>query len=580
MVKTYHEINPRDSLLFVDSAASIGGVWAQERLYSGLKTNNVVGTYEFSDYPMEIDRCGRYGCKEGDHIPGEAVHRYLCDAAEHFNIHQFFRPRCKVQRVVLQDDYSWIVHMIQRTDTGRQEEIHVDARRLVLATGTTSEPYTPAFIGQDQFKRPILHSKQLRAEATLLSSAKRVTVLGGNKSAFDVCYSAAQAGAQVQLVIRSTGGGPSYVWPGKFRWLGHITSIAKISRTRLFACFDPCIWAGADGSGWLRGLLHRTWLGRKTTSLFWHFLTRSIHRVNGYDSHIATAPLKPWTNTFWMGNSLSTHNYEHNWFDLVTQGKIRVHIAEVVKLDEDMVHLSTGDALDTDVLVCCTGWKAAPPISFEPTSLPESLGLPGPRSVAPEMFVRARTNIVTQSPDLQQLPERNITGSTKSREHLPSIKVNIEKSADEHPYQLYRFMVPADDRFLRHRTLAVLGAHLSLHAVAVAQAQALWITAYFLDQVPTIQVGAIDNVMKQRIQQQTILETEFQRIRHPPSAGGSGERYPDLVFESIPYIDMLLQDLGLRVKRKQSWFQEWLTSYEIHDYRGLVEEWKLRWESF
>jgi hypothetical protein len=30
----------------------IRGVWVVERLYPGLKTNNLVGTYEFGDFPM------------------------------------------------------------------------------------------------------------------------------------------------------------------------------------------------------------------------------------------------------------------------------------------------------------------------------------------------------------------------------------------------------------------------------------------------------------------------------------------------------------------------------------------------
>ena len=52
MAKTYLEVNPKDKVQLLDSQASIGGVWAKERLYPGLKTNNMIGTYEFSDFPM------------------------------------------------------------------------------------------------------------------------------------------------------------------------------------------------------------------------------------------------------------------------------------------------------------------------------------------------------------------------------------------------------------------------------------------------------------------------------------------------------------------------------------------------
>jgi len=48
MAKTYLEASPSSRLLILDSASSIGGDWASHRLYPGLKSNNILGTYEFS----------------------------------------------------------------------------------------------------------------------------------------------------------------------------------------------------------------------------------------------------------------------------------------------------------------------------------------------------------------------------------------------------------------------------------------------------------------------------------------------------------------------------------------------------
>ncbi|KAI1145289.1 hypothetical protein F4825DRAFT_444250 [Nemania diffusa] len=45
-------------LIILDEGRSIGGTWAAERLYPGLKTNNVVGSYESSDFPMDLERYG------------------------------------------------------------------------------------------------------------------------------------------------------------------------------------------------------------------------------------------------------------------------------------------------------------------------------------------------------------------------------------------------------------------------------------------------------------------------------------------------------------------------------------------
>ena len=46
---------------------SIGGVWAKERIYPGLRSNNLLGTFELPSYPVHKE----LGVKPGEHIPGE-----------------------------------------------------------------------------------------------------------------------------------------------------------------------------------------------------------------------------------------------------------------------------------------------------------------------------------------------------------------------------------------------------------------------------------------------------------------------------------------------------------------------------
>lgn len=68
------------SLLILDAAPSIGGVWASSRLYPGLKTNSQAGHFEFADYPMLGNP--RYPeVRAGEHIGGDSVRRYLEDYA-------------------------------------------------------------------------------------------------------------------------------------------------------------------------------------------------------------------------------------------------------------------------------------------------------------------------------------------------------------------------------------------------------------------------------------------------------------------------------------------------------------------
>ena len=49
---TFLSVDPFLSLLIIDSKSSVGGVWAKEQLYPGLRANNLQGYYEFSDFPM------------------------------------------------------------------------------------------------------------------------------------------------------------------------------------------------------------------------------------------------------------------------------------------------------------------------------------------------------------------------------------------------------------------------------------------------------------------------------------------------------------------------------------------------
>lgn len=54
---------------------------------------------------------------------------------------------------------------------------------------------------------------------------------------------------------------------------------------------------------------------------------------------------------------------------------------------------------------------------------------------------------------------------------------------------------------------------------------------------------------------------------------GYGHRFPDFIFELVPYLDNLLKDLGLPWKRKRSWLQEVFGAYGPEDYKGLTDEW-------
>ena len=94
----------------------------------------------------------------------------------------------------------------------------------------------------------------------------------------------------------------------------------ELAHTRLLTWFSPCIWGFADGFSAVRRFLHGTVLGRKIVDSFWGILVDDLITLNSYDKHPETKNLKPWSNPFFLGSSLSILNYETNFFDLVRNG--------------------------------------------------------------------------------------------------------------------------------------------------------------------------------------------------------------------------------------------------------------------
>lgn len=130
-------------------------------------------------------------------------------------------------------------------------------------------------------------------------------------------------------------------------------------------------------------------------------------------------------------------------------------------------------------------------------------------------------------------------------------------------FQLYRFIVPP--ALAHERTIVFQGCLQTICTVMVNQAQALWSTAYFDGKID------LDNKTEQEMKDEALLYARFSKWRSP---GGYGSRYPDFAFDSIPYIDWLLKDLGINTARKGGFFSEMFDPYVAPDYKGIWNEYK------
>ncbi|KAK6850106.1 flavin-binding monooxygenase-like family protein [Apiospora arundinis] len=137
---------------------------------------------------------------------------------------------------------------------------------------------------------------------------------------------------------------------------------------------------------------------------------------------------------------------------------------------------------------------------------------------------------------------------------------------------LHHFIAPPSERFLRTRDVAFTGIISNFSNSITAHLQGLWISAYFsgsLAQDPAACAGNSKEL--EQLRYKTVLYNRFGRWRYPTDWGSKN---PNFIFDAVPYLDLLLRDLGLSVHRKQGTLAEWTDPYGPEDYRNVNEEWQ------
>lgn len=359
--------------------------------------------------------------------------------------------------------------------------------------------------------------------------------------------------------------------------------LEKLVNTRLLTWFSPCIWGFADGYTGIRRFWHETGIGRAITRGFWWVLGNDVVTLNKYDKHPETKKLMPWTDSFFSGTSFSILNYDTNFFDIITNGIVKIHIADIIRLSPSTVHLSDGTSFESELLLCVTGWNHVPPLTFLPKGIEKELGLPHVPSNdepiwKPSLLHKADNEILTRFPRLRDQPKSARKFVPLAQAEGLSTRLQDEVDPTNHtrltPYILHRFMVPPSSKFLATRDIAFAGFATNFSTATSDYIQALWISAFFDGEVaaPKPGDGKYAEFVK-KLQYDTLLHSRFGRWRYP---AGRGSQLPDFVFDAVPYFDLLLGDLGLNMHRKKGWFAEAVEPYGPADYRNLISEWVAR----
>lgn len=354
---------------------------------------------------------------------------------------------------------------------------------------------------------------------------------------------------------------PPYVTPAK-RWL------EKLVHTRLLTLLSPCIWGHFDGYSRIRSFLHGTAIGRALVNTFWGILGNDVKTLNKYSSHPELAKLTPWNDAFFVGASgISILNYDTDFFELIRNGTVSIHIADIEGLAPKTVLLSKGVQLKVDAMICATGWKRHVPLDFLPKDL--DLGLPRPTPTNGELSLhaeQANSEILSRFPRLKQRPDPRpkYVPLTESKAISDPELAPPEETFE--PFQHYRFMVPPST--IRDRNIAFVGFQLTISSTIMAQAQGLWVTAYFSGRDDAVAIPADE----EKVKYEAVLHNRFGRWRYPEGFGV----VPDFAFDAVPYLDMVLTDLGVECHRKRGVLSDLFGAYGPEDYRGIVGEWMAR----
>ncbi|KIX06856.1 uncharacterized protein Z518_04832 [Rhinocladiella mackenziei CBS 650.93] len=422
---TWLKFSPDSNVIIFESDTELGGAWSRNRVYPTLTTQTPVGMLEYSCFPMEQPEKTFYGLFSGEHS---------CEYLEAFALSMKFSGKSLKERV----RFSSLVTKAQRRE-GMWEVHTVDGlqarcRKLIVATGATSIPHLPELLNQPQ-PVPVVHSRDLARNAEFLSSdeVQHVVVIGGSKSSFDAVYMLIQAGKSVSWIIRPGGHGPGLLaapeGAGPFRNSNEILSLRLISKT------SPCVFE--PGDRWVR-FFHRWRLGRWISNAIWSHVDSQWKGPAKYDRSQNMSKLKPDRSAFWGSDNVGVRNTVDLWD---TVAKAKIYRDEVVRINEKSAVLSSGEMLDCDAVVACTGWDLSYPMFSKEDAL--ALGLPmSVRDVPPEN-VEKWNSLAAESPvpvHCSQIQSLRAVAYLTNELKLPPVERRREEVASRIAWRRRRYL--------------------------------------------------------------------------------------------------------------------------------------------
>ncbi|KAG4427894.1 hypothetical protein IFR05_016625 [Cadophora sp. M221] len=570
--KTYLQIRPDISLTIIDEDSSVGGVWCSSRVYPGLIADSCAAIFDYSDFEMDV----QLGLDKWADLPAAKVHEYLDKYVDKFNLRSRCKLNTKCTRIGRGDSSVnpriWTVDFETKNAARGTMKSSIQCDKLIIATGIDSTPNLPSDIDWSTFEGPVIHSKDIGTRHVQLTSneIKRVTVVGGNKSAVDAVNLCAMAGKEVDWVIRKEGYGPGALLEARTLCI----HAGAFKNMRASAVMLPNIFAT---SGFWYWFFHSGKSKLGTKILNWLLSQISDSAMREYERNENTRMISPdMKDLFWSNSGISVF-HDNALLDMVADGSlIHVHRASVSKLSKGHVHLSDGQILSCDATVFATGWKMNQAGMFDPELLPE-LGFPLP-------IEKQHPHDARHWNELEEISESHVKKLFPKLAYPPSEVVSYDKKhcrpATTTPFRLFRNIVPPNLAARDDRSLIVLGLLINTNVPTYAEVSSLWGVAY-LENLPfcPATTKTLTDVSEMEDDVSLLQAYGNLRYRNPSAHFLDGS---DLIQD---FTDVLMKDLGLEPERKKrvaarkwwelgilGWVKEWFSPYRGIDYRGFVDE--------
>lgn len=317
---------PGKSYAILESRDAIGGTWDLFR-YPGIRSDSDMYTLGYRFRPWLGDKSIADGADILDYVRATAAESGI-DRRIRFH-HRVVGAEWASQ------DNRWTIRA-ERTDTG--ETVTLTAGFLFCCSGyyRYDEGYTPNFAGTERFAGPIIHPQHWPRDLDV--AGKRVVLIGSGATAVTLGPALTDQGAHVTMLQRS----PSYIISAPARDDLAVKVRKYLPSRAAYAVARAKNLAQATA---IYQLSQRYPQSMRKRIKGWQ--RRWLPEGYDIDTHFTPA-YNPWDQRLCLAPN-------GDFFRAIRKGRLDIVTDKVETLTETGLALTSGDALDADIIITATG---------------------------------------------------------------------------------------------------------------------------------------------------------------------------------------------------------------------------------